>query len=88
MPTLSSDDFWKPVVTTRQILCGEDAVLCVHLDMEGDWEALGSDDFSDDDLDVCSVEELLSLDPTLSTLPELQPGQVATRVERGGSWEV
>ena len=88
MPTLKSDDFWKPVVTTRQILRGEDAILCVHLDQEGDWEALGSDDFSDDDLDVCSIEELLSLDPTLCLLPELQPGQVATRNELGAPWEV
>lgn len=88
MPTLKSDDFWKPVVTTRQILSGDDAILCVHLDMEGDWEALGSDDFSDDDLDVCSIEELLSLDPTLCSLPELQPGQVATRDEPGAPWTV
>lgn len=85
---LSNDEFWKPVVTTRQILQGEDVVLCVHLDSESDWEALGDADFTEEDLDVCSVEEMLALDPTLASLPDLQPGQTASRTDKDSPWEV
>ena len=36
------DDFWKPVITTRQIIEGADTITCVTLDEEGDWQALGN----------------------------------------------
>ena len=44
------DDFWKPVITTRQIIEGADTITCVTLDEEGDWQALGNASFTDDDL--------------------------------------
>ena len=88
MTNFSNDDFWKPVVTTRQIIQGEDIIVCVSLDMEGDWEALGNEEFSDDDLDVLSVEEMLQLDPTLASLPEMECGQVAVRDGKEAPWQV
>ncbi len=86
--TLKADDFWKPVVTTCQILAGEDDIVCVALDDEGDWTALGVLECSDDDLDVVSVEEILSLDPSLADMPDLQPGQDAIRLSIGSPWAV
>ena len=88
MPCLKNDEKWKPVVTTRQILLGDDDILCVHLDLEGDWEVLGSDNFTEEDLDVCSVEDVLLLDPSLESLPELQPGQTAVRDGKDAPWNV
>ena len=38
--TLKEDESWKPVITTLQILDGEDDIVCITLDEEGDWEAL------------------------------------------------
>ena len=86
--TLKTDDFWKPVVTTRQILTGEDDIVCVALDDESDWTALGVLDCSDDDLDAVSVEDILLLDPTLNDMPDLQPGQDAIRLSKGSPWTV
>ncbi|MBO4822915.1 MAG: hypothetical protein J5548_15815 [Prevotella sp.] len=88
MPFLKNDEQWKPVVTTRQIIQGDDDITCVHLDLEGDWEVLGSDDFTEEDLDVCSVEEVLALDPSLENLPELLPGQTAVRDGKDAPWDV
>ena len=86
--TLKTDDFWKPVVTTRQILTGDDDIVCVALDDEGDWTALGVLEFSDDDLDVVSVEDILLLDPSLADMPDLQQGQDAIRLSKGSPWTV
>ncbi len=84
----SEDDFWKPVVTTRQIIEGKDDIVCVNLDNEGDWEALGNEDFTDDDLDVLSLEEMLQLDSSLTLLPELEYGQSAVRDDKDSPWEL
>ena len=86
--TLKSDEFWKPVITTRQILAGDDDITCVNLDEAGDWEALGDAEFSDDDLDVVSVEDILALDPTLATLPDMKPQQSCVRMNRLSPWTI
>ena len=88
MACLKNDEQWKPVVTTRQILHGDDDILCVHLDLEGDWEVLGSDDFTEEDLEVCSVEEALALDSSLDNMPALLPGQTAVREGKDAPWSV
>lgn len=86
--TLKTDEFWKPVVTTRQILTGNDDIVCVALDDEGDWTALGVLECSDDDLDVVSVEDILLLDPSLADMPDLQQGEDAIRLSKGSPWTV
>ena len=86
--TLKSDEFWKPVVTTKQVLAGDDIITCVILDEEGDWEVLGEEDFEDDDLDVVSVEDILALDPTLALLPDMVPGQTCVRTRPEEAWTV
>ena len=86
--TLKTDDFWKPVVTTNQILTGDDDIVCVALDDEGDWTALGNQDCADEDLDVVSVEDILILDPTLAEMPDLSPGQDAIRLSKGSPWVI
>jgi len=86
--TLKDDEFWKPVITTHQILAGNDVIVVVNLDDEGDWQALGDEEPTDDDLEVVSVEDILILDPTLNTLPDLQPGQSAERASVEEAWEI
>lgn len=85
---LCDDEFWKPVVTTRMVIDGGDVITGITLDEEGDWEVLGDSDFTDEDLDVLSVEEILSLDPSLALLPDLLPGQSAVREARDASWRI
>lgn len=80
------DDFWKPVITTRQIIEGSDTITSVTLDEEGDWQALGDAPFTDDNLDVLSIEEMLAADPTLSSLPDMRQGDTATRDGKDTPW--
>jgi len=84
--TLKEDDFWKPIVTTRQILDGDDDIVCICLDAEGDWEAYGTLDFVDDDLDAVSIDDIRQLDPTVDTMPSLAPGQAAIRLSKDSPW--
>ncbi len=81
------DDFWKPVITTRQIIEGADTITCVTLDEEGDWQALGNAPFTDDDLDVISVEEMLQADATLALLPDMVYGDSMVRADKDSPWE-
>lgn len=85
--TFKDDDFWKPVITTRQVIEGADIITCVTLDEEGDWQALGNETFTDDDLDVVSVEEMLQIDPTLALLPDMNYGESMTRPAKDTPWE-
>lgn len=81
------DDFWKPVITTRQIIEGADIITCVTLDEEGDWQAMGDAPFTDDDLDVISVEEMLQTDATLALLPDMEYGDSMVRADKNSPWE-
>lgn len=81
------DDFWKPVITTRQVIEGSDSVACVTLDEEGDWQVFGFEDFTDDDLDTVSVEEMLQIAPSLAFLPDMAPGESVTRGSKEEPWE-
>ena len=85
--TLKDEEFWKPVITTRQIIEGTDIIVCVTLDEEGDWQAFGNELFTDDDLDVISVEEMMQKDPTLALLPEMECGESVTRAGENAPWE-
>ena len=85
--TFKDDDFWKPVITTRQVIEGADIITCVTLDEEGDWQALGNETFTDDDLDVVSVEEMLQIDPTLALLPDMNFGESMVRAAKDTPWE-
>ena len=68
------DDFWKPVITTRQVIEGTDTVACLTLD--------------DDDLDAISVEEMLQSDPTLAFAPDMECGESAVRDSKDTPWEI
>ena len=86
--TLKEDEFWKPVITTLQILDGEDDIVCITFDAEGDWEALGNLDIDDDDLEAVSVEDIRNLDPSVDTMPDIAPGQSVIRLSKGSPWTI
>ena len=75
-------DFWRPFITTREVMNGESVILSVSLDGDGDWQV------TDDNLDCISVEEALQIDPTLASLPDLKPGQGAWRDSRDSEWQM
>ena len=86
--TLKEDESWKPVITTQQILDGEDDIVCITLDEEGDWEALGNLDIDDENLDAVSVDDIRQLDPTVDEMPDISSGQSAIRLSKGSPWSI
>lgn len=81
-------DFWRPFITSREVINGESVILSVALDGDGDWQGYGDERVTDDNLDCISVEEALQIDPTLASLPDLKPGQGAWRDNRDSEWQV
>ncbi|MBR4390177.1 MAG: hypothetical protein IKT00_13525 [Prevotella sp.] len=83
---LIDDDSWKPLIAPMAVIEGKEPIMQVTLDEEGDWLAFGITD--SDDLDCVSLEEALTLDPTLATLPDMRFGQTAWRDAVDAEWYV
>ncbi len=70
----------KSVLTTSYVLTNGSPVIFVLYDEDGDWQLFGEEDVTDDeDAYLVSVDEILEMEPALRKLPDLQPGQAATR---------
>ncbi len=81
---ITDDDFWKPLIAPVAVIEGKEPILQVSLDEEGDWAAFGDTD--SEDLDCMSLEEALTMDPSLASLPDLQLGQTAWRDDVNAEW--
>lgn len=79
----------KSVLTTSYVLTAGSPVTFVLYDEDGDWQLFGEDEVSDDeDAYLVSVAEILEMEPVLRKLPDLQPGQAATREKDGYKWVI
>lgn len=77
----------KSVLTTSYVLTAGSPVTFVLYDEDGDWQLFGEDEVSDDeDAYLVSVDEMLEMEPVLRKLPDLQPGQAATREIDSPRW--
>lgn len=77
----------KSVLTTSYVLTNGSPVTFVLYDEDGDWQLFGEEDVTDDeDAYLVSVDEMLEMEPALRKLPDLQPGQAATREEDSTRW--
>ena len=76
-------------MTTSHVLCNGSPVTFVLYDEEGDWQLFGDDEVDEDeDAYLVAVEEILEMEPALKRLPDLQPGQAATRDKDSTRWEI
>lgn len=79
----------KSVLTTSYVLTNGSPVTFVLYDEDGDWQLFGEEEVSDDeDAYLVSVDEILEMEPALRKLPDLQPGQAATRDKDSTRWFV
>lgn len=62
-------------------------ILYVYLDDDGDWQCLGGEEVDESDARIISIGELLELDPTLTTVPDLEKGESASRTNKQGQWQ-
>lgn len=77
----------KSVLTTSYVLTNGSPVIFVLYDEDGDWQLFGEEDVTDDeDAYLVSVDEILEMEPALRKLPDLQPGQAATREKDNTRW--
>lgn len=77
----------KSVLTTSYVLTNGSPVTFVLYDEDGDWQLFGEEDVTDDeDAYLVSVDEILEMEPALRKLPDLQPGQAATREKDNTRW--
>jgi hypothetical protein len=77
----------KSVLTTSYVLTNGSPVTFVLYDEDGDWQLFGEEDVTDEeDAYLVSVDEMLEMEPTLRKLPDLRPGQAATREKDSTRW--
>jgi len=77
----------KSVLTTSYVLTNGSPVTFVLYDEEGDWQLFGEEEVNEDeDAYLVSVDEILEMEPALKRLPDLQPGQAATREKDSTRW--
>ncbi|WP_338337227.1 hypothetical protein [Marseilla massiliensis] len=77
----------KPVLSTRFVVEQNSPILYVYLDDDGDWQCLGGEEVDESDARIISIGELLELDPTLTTVPDLEKGESASRTNKQGQWQ-
>ena len=77
----------KSVLTTSYVLTNGSRITFVLYDEDGDWQLFGDDEVDDEeDAYLVSVDEILEMEPILKKLPDLQPGQAATREKDSTRW--
>ncbi|MBL4678107.1 MAG: hypothetical protein JKY70_18160 [Mucilaginibacter sp.] len=77
------------VLTTRFVMSQNKPIVIVyHHKEDGMWEFVGDEDAQESDYKVVSLEEILSLDPSLSEIADMKPGQYAVRNSDNGQWEI
>ncbi len=77
----------EQVFTLRRILSGREAILNVHHDADdGAWQFMGWGMPDMADATMVSLETIVRLDPTVSTLADLPAGWRAWRSAPGEPW--
>lgn len=76
------------VITLKEILDGKKPVLYVsHDEEDGMWQFLdGSDELDIENARIVTLEEILGVDSSLSSLLDLSIGWKAERVDRDAKW--
>ncbi|MFC4323224.1 immunity protein Imm33 domain-containing protein [Litchfieldia salsa] len=76
------------VITLKEILDGKKPVLYVsHDEEDGMWQFLdGSDELDTDNARIVTLEEILEIDGSLSSLWDLPIGWKAERVNKDTKW--
>jgi hypothetical protein len=74
------------VFTTKQIARGDEPVLHVSHDQDGDWQFLPFTTPNDKDASIIHIGHLLERDSSLSEVMDLPLGWHAYRKEIGDAW--
>ena len=67
------------VITTKSIMDGKSDIFEIYHDMDGTWQALPKEDFTENDAKVISIKNLLMLDKSIEKILSLPKGHMATK---------
>jgi len=74
------------VVSTRQIMSGQDWIESVSHFEDGDWAFSALRDFSVEDGVLVGLDEVVAVDPSICELADLPTGWSAARAAKGAPW--
>lgn len=78
----------KVVITTNFVVENNSTIVSVFYDEDGDWQFFGNEDVSEENAFLISVKQILSIDSTLNTLPNIRKGQTVIRNNINSPWEI
>ncbi|AWV89773.1 hypothetical protein [Bradymonas sediminis] len=81
------DNKTKGVLTTKSIAAQTTDITHVTLDDEGDWQFLGDGDFDASDLLILPLGQIIELDKTLGTLPNIRRKETYIRKKKSAKWQ-
>lgn len=84
---IENDQPNKAVITSRNIAFNKSLISHVYYDEDGDWQFFDGITIKEDDAIVVSIQQILALDPTLLSLPEMEVSESVTRSSLADSWK-
>lgn len=84
---IENDQPNKAAITSRNIAFNKSLISHVYYDEDGDWQFFDGITIKEEDAIVVSIQQILALDPTLKSLPEMEIGESATRSSLTDSWK-
>lgn len=85
---ITQEEKLKTVITTRFVLENNSPIVSVFYDEDGDWQFFGSEEVTEEDARVVSIQQILNIDNSLAALPEIVKGQSAFRNDKNSVWEI
>lgn len=78
----------KSVYTTKAVAKEHAPVLYVSLDEDEDFQIFGDEDPNTNNAMIISLDQILSIHPDLSQLPDINKGQAYIRESEKAPWEI
>lgn len=78
----------KAIITTKFVVKEKYPIVKVIHHEDGDWQFLGDQDITEKDAMVLSMEQIIKLDHSLTTILSMPAGSIATRRSKESNWEI
>ncbi|WP_267963716.1 hypothetical protein, partial [Testudinibacter sp. TR-2022] len=85
---ITQENILKKAITTRFVLENNSNIVSVFYDEDGDWQFFGNEEVTEEDARIVSIQHILDIDNSLTTLPEILRGQSAFRNDKNSAWKI
>jgi len=80
------DNKTRAVLTTKSVVESKTLITHVGYDEDGDWQFFDDSDFSESDILLVSLGQMLELDKTLADLPNMRKKEAVVRGNKNEKW--